>query len=140
MRHFQIDADLVGASLLAKNDDAVSGLRINPIQRAVYRQFGEHDDLLDSQRGAALKAAQFAGEITGKGTGGGQRFVGVGEQRFSVDVRDEHEHRAGAVGFWAFRAEVEIESAFYRFTVFDEIFGAGGFGLRDGGFVGWVGD
>jgi hypothetical protein len=30
-----------GVSLLAKNDDAFSSLRINPIQRPVHRQLGQ---------------------------------------------------------------------------------------------------
>ena len=70
--------DVVEASLLAINDVALSGLWIDPVQRAVYRQFGEHDDLLDRQCVAALQAAEFAGEVAGHGTGAGQRFVGVG--------------------------------------------------------------
>jgi hypothetical protein len=36
---------------------AGSGLRVHPIQRPVDRQLGEHDDLLNRQRGAALRAA-----------------------------------------------------------------------------------
>ena len=54
----------VGVSLLAKNDNAVSGLRINPIQRPIHRQLGQHDDLLNRQRRIALRPAQLIGKIT----------------------------------------------------------------------------
>ena len=55
----------VGASLLAKNDNAVSGLRVNPIQRPIHRQLGQHDDLLNRQRRIALGPAQLIGKVTG---------------------------------------------------------------------------
>jgi len=55
----------VGASLLAKIDNAVSGLRINPIQRPIHRQLGQHNDLLNRQRRIALRPAQVIGKVTG---------------------------------------------------------------------------
>ena len=55
----------VGVSLLAMNDNEVSGLRINPIQRPVNRQFGQHDDLLNRQRRITLGPAQLIGKVTG---------------------------------------------------------------------------
>ncbi|VVM70079.1 hypothetical protein PS655_01761 [Pseudomonas fluorescens] len=51
--------------MLAKNDNAVSGLRINPIQRPIHRQLGQHDDLLNRQRRIPLGPAQLIGKVTG---------------------------------------------------------------------------
>ncbi len=51
--------------MLAKNDNAVSVLRINPIQRPINRQLGQHDDLLNRQRRIALRPAQLIGKVTG---------------------------------------------------------------------------
>ena len=51
--------------MLAKNDNAVSGLWINPIQRPIHRQLGQHDDLLNRQRRIALGPAQLIGKVTG---------------------------------------------------------------------------
>lgn len=51
------------------DDACFSGARINPIQRTVHRQLGKHDDLLNRQRGIALRSSQLIGEITGQGVG-----------------------------------------------------------------------
>ncbi len=54
----------VGVSLLAMNDTAVSSLWINPIQRPVHRQLGQHDDLLDRQCRMTLGPAKLIGKVT----------------------------------------------------------------------------
>lgn len=59
----------IQASLLAKNDDAVSSVRIHPIQRPIHRQLREHDDLLNGQRRIALRPPQLIGEIAGQSVG-----------------------------------------------------------------------
>lgn len=51
--------------LLAKNDKTVSGLRINPIQRPIHRQLGQHNDLLNRQRRITLGPTQLIGKVTG---------------------------------------------------------------------------
>ena len=55
----------VGVSLLAMNDNAVSSLWINPIQRPIHRQLDQHDDLLNRQRRIALRPAKLIGKVTG---------------------------------------------------------------------------
>ena len=121
------------------NDGRSSGLWIDPIQRPVYREFGEHDDLLDRQCGAALQAAEFAGEVAGHGTGAGQRFVGVGQQGFGVDAGVDQEHLAGLMRLSGLRGEVEIDSALDGFAVFRQVFNPNGVNGWWCGFVGWIG-
>ncbi|MNY56173.1 hypothetical protein D3C86_1922250 [compost metagenome] len=71
-----------------------------------------------------MRALQKPRKVTGHDAGRRQGFAGVGQQGFSVDVRNDGEHRAGlARGFRVFRG---IEMVIQR-TVggFVKLFGVG---------------
>jgi hypothetical protein len=64
-------------------------------------------------------------EISGHDTGGSQRFTGVGQQAFSVDVRDDDEHSAGIVG-GEFLRMAELR---WRLAVMLSVSDSGGLGV-----------
>ena len=89
------------------------------IQRLIHRQFPQHHQLCNANRGSALGGGERGGEVVEHFAGGAEGFAGVGQQGFGVvgGVGEVHGvgfvdrgHDAGA------GAEVVVEGAFGGFV------------------------